>query len=60
MKIKILTSISGADFSFAPGDETDHFDAAEVKNLIDAGFAVPVASEQRETATKKAPAKETR
>lgn len=60
MKIKIIISLAGADFALAPGEETERFSDAEARNLIEAGYAVPVAAEKRETATKKAPAKETR
>ena len=59
MKIKMLTSIAGSGFAFAPGDITERFDDAEVKNLIEAGYAVPVAEQKVERAVK-APATEKR
>ena len=60
MKIKMLVSMAGVDFALSPGDETDRFPDDEAKHLVEVGYAVPVAAEKRETATKKAPAKETR
>lgn len=46
MKIKMLTSIAGADFCLSPGDETERFSADEIKRLIEAGYAELV-SEQK-------------
>lgn len=43
MKIRLLTSISGTNGSFAPGDETDWPDDKEAKRLIAAGIAEKVA-----------------
>lgn len=60
MKIKMTISMAGADFALSPGDETERFPADEARNLIELGYAVPVVTEKRETATKKTPAKETR
>lgn len=48
MKLEMLVSLAGADFSLAPGDETERFKGAEAERLIEAGYA------------KKAPAKEPR
>lgn len=59
MKVKMLVSVAGAGYTLAPGDEHE-FSAAEAKNMIEAGYAVPVAAEKPETAAKKTPAKETR
>lgn len=55
MKLKILIGLSGADFSLAPGEETERFSGEEAQRLIDAEIAMPVARAKRETATKKAP-----
>ena len=41
MKIKILTSCSGLNFSFAPGQVTDT-DSSLAKDLIKAGYAEEV------------------
>jgi len=43
MKIRMLTSIAGADFALSSGDVTDRFSAAEAQRLIDAGYAEAVA-----------------
>lgn len=59
MKIKMLTSISGPDFSLAPNEETERFSPDEAVRLIEAGYAVPVAGKAAETAVK-APAPEKR
>lgn len=59
MKIKLLTGFAGADFSLSPGDETDRFSDGEAVRMIEAGYAVPVAGDEAETATKP-PAAETR
>lgn len=42
MKLKMLVSIAGADFSLSPKDVTDRFSGDEARRLIDAGFAVEV------------------
>lgn len=52
MKIKLLTSRSGLDGAFAIGDEIDVSDA-EGARMIEAGQAMPVRAEKRETATRK-------
>lgn len=49
MKIKMLVSLAGNEYSLSPGDERD-FAQAEAIRLIDAGFAVPVAEEKTERA----------
>lgn len=59
MKIKLTTSIAGARFSHAAGEEIER-DADEAKRLIDKGFAVPVAEKTSERATAKTPSKEKR
>ncbi len=41
MKIIMLTSIAGADFSLSPRDGSERFSDDEAARLIDAGFAVP-------------------
>lgn len=51
MKLKMLTSMSGPTLTLAPDDEHE-FEAAEAKRLIEAGFAVPVASKKAERAAK--------
>jgi hypothetical protein len=42
MKVRMLTSIAGVDFSLSPGDETERFSDDEAARFIAAGFAVPV------------------
>jgi hypothetical protein len=49
MKIKMLVSLAGNEYSLSPGDERD-FTQAEAIRLIDAGYAVPVAEEKTERA----------
>ena len=49
MRIKMLTSIAGQNFSLSPGDEAD-FSDDEAKRLIQAGYAEPV--RVKRTATK--------
>ncbi len=58
MKIRMLTGLSGPEYNLAPGDKRD-FPDEEAARLIAAGFAVPVADQETETATKK-PAPERR
>jgi hypothetical protein len=53
MKIKMLTSMSGPTLQRNHGDEIEVPDA-EAKRLIEAGFAAPVRSEQRETTSQQA------
>ena len=60
MKLKMTVSMAGDRFSLSAGDETEVFDDADAKRLIEAGYAVPVAAPKVERATVAAPAKETR
>lgn len=39
MKLKMLVSYAGTDFSLSPGDVTDRFSDAEAKRLIKEGHA---------------------
>jgi hypothetical protein len=59
MKIRMLTGLSGLEYSLSPGDEQD-FPNDEALRLVEAGYAVPVVEAKVERAIKKAPAKETR
>lgn len=59
MKIRMLTSFAGADFSLSVNEETERFSEAEAVRMIEAGYAVPVAERETERATKK-PAQEKR
>lgn len=59
MKIKLTTSLSGANGAWSAGDEYECNDG-EARSLIDAGYAVPIAKEVREKAVKKSFRKETR
>ncbi len=47
MKIKILTGLAGADFSFAPGD-TPEFSDKDAKRLIKAGIAEEFTADKTE------------
>lgn len=49
MKIRMLVSLAGNEYSLSPGDERD-FPQAEAIRLIDAGYAVPVAEQKVERA----------
>lgn len=60
MKIRMLTGLSGVEFSLSPGDETERFGDEEAGRLIEAGFAVPVVEEKVERAVKRQPAREKR
>jgi hypothetical protein len=53
MKIRMLTSLSGIDFSLSPGDDTEAFTDEEAIRLIKAGYAAPVAEAETEKATKR-------
>jgi len=53
MKIKMLTSMTGPTVQRNRGDEIDVADA-EATRLVEAGFAVPVRNEQRETTVRQA------
>jgi hypothetical protein len=59
MKIKMLTSMAGANFALSVNEETGRFSDAEATRLIEAGYAVPVAQPKIERAVKQ-PAPETR
>lgn len=52
MKIKLLVSRAGANFSQSAGDEID-VDDKEAIRLIDAGQAEPVREQVKEKAVKK-------
>ena len=52
MKVKLLISRAGVDFVQQVGDEID-VSETEGASLIQAGQAVPVREERKETATKK-------
>lgn len=60
MKIKMLTSIAGTDFSLSPDDETERFGEAEAKRMIEAGMAIPVATAAKVEKAVKKPAPEKR
>lgn len=50
-KVELTTALVGAK-SYAPGDEFECSEA-EAKRLIEAGFAVAIATVKKETASKK-------
>lgn len=52
MRVKLLASRAGADFSQAAGEEVTVSDAEAVR-MIEAGQAEPVSAPKKETATKK-------
>lgn len=53
MKVRLLTSMAGIDFSHNQGDEID-CNEAEAKRFIEAGIAEPItAAPQRERAVAK-------
>ena len=58
MLVRMLTCLSGPEFSLDVGDERD-FDQAEAIRLIEAGYAVPVENLRPERAVRK-PAPERR
>ena len=60
MKIKMIESYAGSDFSLSPGEETTRFSAKEAKRIIAAGHAIAVVKPVVEKAVKKTPAKERR
>lgn len=51
MKIKMLVSLAGADFSVSPGEEYECSEAEALRH-IEAGNAVPVAEPKVERAVK--------
>jgi len=59
MKLKMLTSMAGNDFTVNAGEVTERFDGDEAARLIEAGYAVPDDTQVVERAVK-APAKERR
>lgn len=60
MRVRMLTSIAGADFALSPGDEHE-FTAAEAQRMIEAGYAEAVGQPVVErTVRKPAPARRTR
>lgn len=59
MKLRMLTSMAGADFAVNVGEETERFTGKEAARMIEAGYAVPVADREIERAVKK-PVKEKR
>ncbi|MGN6773493.1 MAG: hypothetical protein ACTHJQ_27145 [Rhizobiaceae bacterium] len=59
MKIKMLTSMAGANFALSVNEETERFPDEEAARLIAAGYAVPVAEPKTERAVKQ-PAPEKR
>lgn len=42
MKLRLLTSMAGRDFSYSAGDITERFSGEEAKRLISAGFCEAV------------------
>lgn len=64
MKIKMLVSMAGTDFTLDAGEETERFSADEVRRLIEQGSAVPVAESPAAVAKRdakaRAPKRETR
>ena len=59
MKIKMLTSMAGANFALSVNEETERFSDAEATRLIAAGYAAPVTEQKTERAVKQ-PAPEKR
>lgn len=53
MKIRMLTSFAGADFTVSANEETERFSDAEAVRMIEAGYAVPVDEQKGERATKR-------
>lgn len=52
MKIRMLTSFAGTDFTVSANEETERFSEAEAVRMIEAGYAVPVAAPKVERAVK--------
>jgi len=52
MKLKMLTSMAGADFALSANEETERFAGDEAARLIEAGYAVPVSEPKSERAVK--------
>ena len=60
MKLKLLTSMAGIDYSHNAGDIIEINDNEAAKRYIENGVAEPVAeASKKETATKKSSAKKT-
>lgn len=58
--IKLVTSVVGDDFMYAAGQEIQDCPEERALDLLQAGHAVPLNAEKRETAKAKQPAKEDR
>jgi len=56
MKVRLLTGLSGPDFSLVRGDERD-FPQAEAERLVSAGYAVPAEMDRQEATRPAAPEK---
>ena len=54
MLLKMTTGLSGPTLCLGPGDEHDFDDEAEAARLVEAGYAVPVESEEQHAARKAA------
>lgn len=52
MKIRMLESFGNADYTFAAGEEVD-VEKGEAKQLVEAGFAVPVGKAPAKRAEKR-------
>lgn len=50
MKLKMLIGLAGVGFALSPNEETERFSGDEARSLIDAGYAVPVATDKTERA----------
>lgn len=59
MKLRLLQSMAGIDFSHNVGDVIEVNDPEAVKRYIERGIAEPVETAKKETATKKTAAKKT-
>lgn len=52
MKIRLRVALSGPEYYFEPGAETDRFGDSEAIRLVEMGIAVPVVREDYERATR--------
>ena len=59
MKLRLLQSMAGIDFSHNVGDVIEVNDPEAVKRYIERGIAEPVETAKKETAAKKTAAKKT-
>jgi len=59
MKLKLLQSMAGIDFSHNVGDIIEVNDKEAIKRYVERGIAEPVETVKKETATKKTAAKKT-